>query len=83
MFGSCAQFLFVLYVSFAQFLWLDFPHFLEGRREGRRRILRILLMKVPDFTAVRENGHEKEGGGREGIGCKAGSFGLSVDFAKE
>ena len=26
---------------------------------------------------------EKEGGGREGIGWKAGSFGLSVDFAKE
>ena len=28
MFGSFAQFLFVLYVTFAQFLWIDFPHFL-------------------------------------------------------
>jgi hypothetical protein len=54
MFGSFAQFLFVLYVTFAQFLWLDFPHFLQGRRKGRRRRLRILLLKVPDFTAVRE-----------------------------
>jgi hypothetical protein len=54
MFGSFAQFLFVLYVTFAQFLWLDCPHFLPGRRKGRRRRLRILLLKVPDFTAVRE-----------------------------
>ena len=38
MFGSFAQFLFVLYVTFAQFLWLDFPHFLQGRRkEGKEK----------------------------------------------
>ncbi len=54
MFGSFDQFLFVLYVTFAQFLWLDLPHFLQGRRKGRRRRLRILLLKVPDFTAVRD-----------------------------
>ena len=75
MFGSFAQFLFVLYVTFAQFLWLDFPHFLQWRRKGRRRRLRILLLKVPDFTAVREKFQDpednrisgyREGRGREG-----------------
>jgi hypothetical protein len=54
MFGSFPQFLFVVYATFAQFLWLVFPHFPEGRRKGRRKRLRIVPFRVPDFTAVRD-----------------------------
>jgi hypothetical protein len=41
------------------------------------------LKKIKIRRIIEYPDTEKEGGGREGIGCKAGSFGLSFDFAKE
>jgi hypothetical protein len=43
----------------------------------------LLMTKFKIRRIIEYPDTEKEGGGREGIGCKAGSFGLSVDFAKE
>ena len=50
--------LFVLYVTFAQFLWIDFPSS-AGEEEGKEKETSELLLKVPDFTAVLEKCHAK------------------------